>query len=392
MTGESRADPLGELRELAERSRIRRVDVVAWRDLDDPEAGGSELSADRVMQRWAKAGLDVRMWTSRVDGAAEIVRRRGYTVNRRKGRYAVFPAIALNGLSGRIGTGDALLEIWNGMPFFSPLWARCPHVVLIHHVHAEMWKMVLGGRLGDLGNFVEATVAPPIYRRQSIITVSESSKQDIVERLRFDPGHIHVVPPGLDPSFSPGREKHPRPLIVAVGRLVPIKRFDWFIEAAVKLRADYPDMLAVVVGEGYERPKLEAQIRDAGAESWLSLSGRLSDEDLIKLYRRAWLVISTSSHEGWGMTITEAAACGTPAVATRITGHRDAIVDGVSGVLANTVEDIATAALRVLGDDEYRHRLEAGAVRIASHYTWDRTALERFRVLERSVVARRRDR
>ncbi len=68
--------------------------------------------------------------------------------------------------------------------------------------------------------------------------------------------------------------------------------------------------------------------RASAPSDWISLPGRVDDATLLDLYRRAWVVASTSAHEGWGMTITEAAACGTPAVATRIAGHADAVVDG----------------------------------------------------------------
>jgi glycosyltransferase involved in cell wall biosynthesis len=137
----------------------------------------------------------------------------------------------------------------------------------------------------------------------------------------------------------------------------------------------------VVVGEGYERPDLEARVRTAGAEQWLTLPGRVGDADLVDLYQRAWLVVSTSSREGWGMTLTEAGACGTPAVATRIAGHEDALVDGVSGVLADTMEDVANAASAILADDELRVRLSEGALSVSKRFAWDKTALATFRVL-----------
>src|SRR5580704_3965420 len=76
---------------VVEDSGIERVDVVAWRDLDDPESGGSELHAHEVLSRWAAAGVDVHLWTSRVDGAAREVQRGGYVAHRAAGRYAVFP-------------------------------------------------------------------------------------------------------------------------------------------------------------------------------------------------------------------------------------------------------------------------------------------------------------
>lgn len=379
------------LADAVEASGTRKVDVVAWRDLDDPEAGGSELHAHEVLSRWAAAGVDVRLWTSRVDGAARAVERAGYRSHRRAGRYAVFAATALDALQGKLGRGDGIVEVWNGMPFFSPLWARgTPRITFLHHVHGEMWRMVLPERLARMGLAIEQVLAPPLYRRGRIVTLSESSKREIVERLGFRSDRVSVAPPGIDPRFSPKGPKAPEPLVVTVGRLVPVKRFDWFIDAMTKLRADHPRLRAVVVGEGYERPALEAQVRAAGAAEWLTLPGRLGDADLLALYRRAWLLVSTSSHEGWGMTVTEAAACGTPAVVTRIAGHEDAVRERVSGLLVDTMEDVATAAGAILADDGLRRRLSAGAIEVASRYSWEQTALSAFRALADQAAARAR--
>src|SRR5205085_1521539 len=82
-----------------------------------------------------------------------------------------------------------------------------------------------------------------------------------------------------------------------------------------RVRARHPDLEAVVVGEGYERAALEARRHALGADGWIHLPGRVEDDALLDLYRRAWVVASTSLREGWGMTITEAAACGTPVLA-----------------------------------------------------------------------------
>jgi glycosyltransferase involved in cell wall biosynthesis len=74
------------------------------------------------------------------------------------------------------------------------------------------------------------------------------------------------------------------------------------------------------------------------------------------------------------MTLTEAAACGTPAVATNIAGHADAVVDGESGVLVDDVADLSSALGRVLGDEVLRSRLSKGALERARWFTWDATA------------------
>jgi glycosyltransferase involved in cell wall biosynthesis len=369
-----RAESRERIHRIALEAKIRRVDVVAWRDLDDAEAGGSELHAHEIQKRWAEAGIDVRVWTSRVDGAAREIHRSGYTVNRRAGRYAVFPRTALAGFRRKIGTGDAVVEIWNGMPFFSPIWSAAPRIVFLHHVHGEMWDMVLSPKLARLGRILESRIAPPFYRRSQIVTLSDSAKKDLVRRLAHPADRVSVVQPGVDAKFSPGGSLNPVPLVVAVGRLVPVKRFDRFIEAMVELKSAHPDLEAMIIGEGYERPALEALIAEADAGPWLSLPGRVPETELIAAYRRAWVVGSTSSHEGWGMTLTEAAACGTPAVATRIAGHEDAIIDDESGFLVSTLPELIEAISSVLANPMLRRRLSQGALRRAEEMTWERTA------------------
>ena len=160
---------------------------MAWRDLDDPEAGGSELHAHKIASLWAEAGLDVTFRTSAVPGAPAALTRDGYRVLRRSGRYAVFPGAAWEGLRMGHRPGDALVEIWNGMPFLSPLWYRGPRIVFLHHVHAEMWGMVLPPTLARLGDLVERRVAPRFYRSSRIVTLSESSRAEIVEHPRPAP-------------------------------------------------------------------------------------------------------------------------------------------------------------------------------------------------------------
>lgn len=365
---------IGKLGDLAADAGIHRLTMLAWRDLDDPEAGGSELHAAKLAALWAEAGLEVTMRTSYAAGRPQTTWRDGYRVIRKAGRYLVFPRAALSEFVGWHGRSDGLIEIWNGMPFFSPLWSRTPHVAIVHHVHAEMWQMTLPARLAALGNFIESRLAPPIYRRTPICTLSESSKRELVEDLGFKPGLVTVTPPGVERRFSPDGEKSPVPLVVAVGRLVPVKRFGRLVDALLELKPAHPHLQAVIAGEGYERDDLEAQLREAKAEDWIHLPGRISDDDLLALYRRAWVVASMSAREGWGMTITEAAGCGTPAVATRIAGHLDAVNDGRSGVIVDGHREMVAALDRVLRDRPFREQLSAGALVRVSNLTWDATA------------------
>ena len=363
-----------ELASLAAEGGIRRVHFVAWRDLDDPEAGGSELHAHMVASFWAAAGLDVTFRTSAVPGAPPAITRHGYRVLRRSGRYAVFPGAAWEGIRSGHRPGDALVEIWNGMPFFSPLWYRGPRLVFLHHVHAEMWRMVLPPLLARAGDAMERFVAPRFYRSSRVVTLSESSRAEIVDMLGLPLNRVTVAPPGIDGRYVPGGRRSATPLVVAVGRLVPVKRFDVLLRALAEVKVVQPRLQAVIIGEGYERPALEALRSELDATDWVSMPGRVDDEELLSWYRQAWAVASTSQREGWGMTLTEAAACGTPAVATAIAGHTDAVIDGESGILVRPGGSFADALARLLADDELRNRLAKGALERARWFTWDATA------------------
>ena len=389
MSAPAAVPPARKLGDIAAEAGISSVVILAWRDLDDAEAGGSEVHAAKVATRWAEAGIDVTMRTSAVSGQPTKVERDGYRVVRRAGRYAVFPSTAASAVFRR-RSRDALVEIWNGMPFFSPVWTRGPRSVWLHHVHGQMWRMVLHpAALGRAGELLERRLAPPFYRRTPIVTLSESSRRELIDVLGFSAANVTVVPPGIESRFTPGGRRSPVPLVVAVGRLVPVKHFDRLVEVLARLRRRHPELQAVIAGEGYQRPVLEVVRARHQAEGWLALPGRVEDEELVDLYRSAWVVASASSHEGWGMTITEAAACATPAVATRIAGHADAVADGTTGLLVDGDDGLEAGLDRVLSDAGLRRRLGDAALARASRLTWDATAAGTLSVLAADAIRRR---
>jgi len=376
------------LAEMAGRAGLRRIHMLAWRDLYDPEAGGSEVHASTVAKLWAEAGIEVTMRSSYAQGHPPEGNRDGYHVIRKAGRYMVFPRAALSELRNKYGARDGLVEIWNGMPFLSPLWAIGPRMVFLHHLHGEMWKMTLPPNLARMGEILEYRVAPPLYRRTRIVTLSQSSQEELI-REGFRPDMVTVVPPGIDPRFSPGGERSSTPLVVAVGRLVPVKRYDLLIKTVGEVRRRHPDLELVIVGEGYEKPALDELVASMDASSWVRFAGHVHEDALIELYRRAWVLVSASAREGWGMTITEAAACGTPAVVTRIAGHSDAVDDEHTGLLADDPRQLVEHIDALIGDDVFRQRLSKGALAHAARFTWAATAHGTLEVLAADAMRRR---
>ncbi|MFK7919520.1 MAG: glycosyltransferase family 4 protein [Ilumatobacter sp.] len=362
---------------------VRRVHVLAWRDLDDPDAGGSEVHADECERRWAAAGLEVLHRTSAAVGQPPRTERNGYQVVRRGSRYSVFPRTIASELTRRMGRYDALIEVMNGVPFFSPVWCRRPRMLFLHHVHGPMWDQMLPGPFAAAGRALETRVAPPLYRRGLTATPSNATREELIE-IGFEPERITAIANGTDPMFTPGGSKTDHPSIVAVARLAPVKRFGLLLDAVAEARQHVPNLQLTIVGDGPERASLAERVRALDAGGWVRFAGRVDQPDLVDLYRESWIVASASLAEGWGLSLTEAAGCGTPAVATDIRGHRSSVVDGETGVLASEA-DLGTAIARVLTDHELRSQLARAAQQRVSAMTWDATAAGVLGVLRRAA-------
>jgi glycosyltransferase involved in cell wall biosynthesis len=354
-------------------SGVRRVHALAWRDLDDADAGGSERHADEVFRRWADAGLDLQLRTSAARGLAPTATRHGYDVVRRGGRVTVFPRAVAREIVSR-HRPDAMVEIWNGVPWGSPLWwRRRPGIVILHHIHGPMWDQILPGALAGIGRRLESRWAPPWYRATPTVTPSEATRAELVQ-LGWSPHQVTAIDNGVEPWWQPDPQmRADEPTVVAVGRLAPVKRFDLVIDEAIQARRSVADLRVVIVGDGPERERLERRVAAAGATSWITLTGRVDADTLRHWYRRAWLVVSGSLAEGWGLSLTEAAACGTPAVATDISGHRCSVVNGVTGLLVEP-NALGETMVRLLRDHRERAALASAALARARTLTWDATA------------------
>ena len=372
--------------EMANRG-VRRVHVLAWRDLDDAEAGGSENHADEFMRRWQEAGLSVMHRTSRAVGRPRVDQRHGYDVVRRGGRMSVFPRVAVSETLGRMGPYDALVEIWNGVPWLSPVWCRKPRILILHHIHGPMWNQMFPRPIAALGRAIETRLAPPLYRRTPTVTTSTDTHEELLH-LGWKPELVTTGPVGVDDFFSPGGPKTDHPSVLAVGRQAPVKRFVDLLEQVRVARGRVPNLTLTLVGDGPERGAIEEWVR-AHEATWVTLAGRIGREELRDHYRRSWIVASASLAEGWGLALTEAAGCGTPAVATDISGHRCSVLHDRTGILA-PLERLGDSIAEVLANDGLRARLSRDAESRARTLTWDALAVGVLEPLHAQVVRPRR--
>jgi glycosyltransferase involved in cell wall biosynthesis len=166
------------------------------------------------------------------------------------------------------------------------------------------------------------------------------------------------------------------PTLLYLGRLKQYKRIDLIIDAFLRVRATFPTARLIIAGKGDARPALEAQIRRLHLENAVQMPGFVTDHEKRDLFRRSWIHVLSSPKEGWGITNIEAAACGTPTIASNSPGLRDSVEDGRTGFLVphGDVAALAARIEQVLRDDALRILLGQQAYTFAQQFTWDAAA------------------
>jgi glycosyltransferase involved in cell wall biosynthesis/SAM-dependent methyltransferase len=349
---------------------------VSWRDLENSKAGGSEVVVDALAKGLIARGHEVALLCGGPVG------RRPYPVFASGGTYSQYVAAPARYLRD-FRDVDVVVDVSNGIPFFSPLWRRRARLSLVHHVHAEQWSQYFPPPVAAVARGFERHVLPLMYRNTPIVAVSPSTATELAG-IGFDPDQITVVCNGVDVGQpSAPVERSAEPLFVALGRLAPNKKLERLLDLWAKVSPRTGGRL-VIAGEGPEYPKIAARVRDLGLDN-VVLEGRVSDERKAELLRHAWLLVHTAEREGWGIVILEAALCQTPALAYDVPGVRDTIDNGVTGILVDGDDAFIDRWIAIADDAEMRARLGAAAATRAAEYTWDRSVKGFLSATEKAV-------
>lgn len=355
----------------------RRILFLNWRDQSNPAAGGAESYTEEIAQRLVDAGALVTLFTSRYRDAPPYDWVNGYLVIRSGSCYGVYLAAAHH-LMRYAAHYDALVDFQNGIPFFAPLWVPdgMPVVCVVHHVHQSQFDMYFRWPLNYIGRLLEGRVSRRVYGNRPLIAVSPSTRAEMRRVLRLR-GPVHLVPNGVGHAHSSHVARSPTPAIAVVTRLVPHKQLHHLVEVVPELLARWPELRVDIAGAGTAREALLTQVHRLGLEGAVALPGRVSEQTKRDLLSRAWLTVAPSLAEGWGQTVIEANALGTPAVAYDVPGLRDSVRHGVTGWLVQpgqTLADTLVAALDEVSNSERQYAIDQQARTWASGFSWDSSA------------------
>jgi glycosyltransferase involved in cell wall biosynthesis len=352
------------------RRGLPSVAFLNWRDTRHPEGGGSELYVERIAAGLAARGHEVTVFCADHGQAPADEVRDGVRFVRRGGRGSVYLRAMLALRGGRLRP-DVVVDVQNGMPFLSPLVTRRPVVNVVHHVHREQWPVVFGPVLSRVGWFLESRVAPRVYRGSRYVVVSEVTRREVCE-LGVRDDALQVVHNGTDRVLAAAVPPSPTPVVCVLGRLVPHKRVELAMQAVAALRAELPDLRLAVVGRGWWEAELREAADALGVTDAVDFLGFVDERTKHELLGRAWVLAQPSLKEGWGLSVVEAAAHGTPAVAFADAGGlAESVRDGETGLLVGSPEEFTAALRALLLDAPLRARLGDGARAHAADYTWE---------------------
>lgn len=357
---------------------LMKILAQNWRDIKNPEAGGAESYFHEIAKWLVKKGHDVTLVSSRYRDCknSEIID--GIKIIRIGNKFLFnFLFFWYYITIFRKQKFDLFIDNCSKIPLCTPFYVTIPIIAIIYHIHGKSMFEELPFLLALYAYLIEKCTV--FYRNVKIVTISESTKKELVEKFRIPPYNIYIIPPGIDISPSLG-EKSKIPLVLYFGRVKKYKRIEHILQAFKHIEKNHSAKL-IIAGKGDNYPTLKTLAKTLKIKN-IEFKGELSETEKVTLLKKAWIYINTSSKEGWGISVIEANACGTPCIAYNVPGLRDSIKHGYNGLLVTNGKTLALTSTieRLLSDDHVRERLTKNSLEWAKKFNWNRTAekFERF--------------
>ncbi|RPI05508.1 MAG: glycosyltransferase family 1 protein [Ignavibacteriae bacterium] len=369
-----------------------KILLLNWQDIKNPAGGGAEVYLHQIFKRIAAQGHSITLFCSQFAGGAKEELIDDIRIVR-KGSRSLFNYVVPFEYERifRREHYDLIIDDLNKIPFYTPLYVREPLLGMVMHLFD---KSIFKEASFPAASYVYGAerLAMKIYRNTPLVAISDSTRKELIAHgCRQE--NIFLVPCAVNHAAYrplPGVVRT-ESLIGYVGRIKKYKSVDHLLRAFAIVLKVLPDAKLVIIGDGDGKPAFERLSHELLIDHTVTFTGFLPLEEKVRLLNQMQLVVNTSAKEGWGLTVTEANACGTPAVASDVPGLRDAVKDGETGLLYEygNIEQLAEKILLLLRDEHLRFRLTAGALEYAQSLTWDKSAAIMLEVIEK-VLAKKK--
>lgn len=344
--------------------KATHITFYNWRDILNPHAGGAEKYVYEMAWRLVRDGYHVTWISSRAKDQPKRSTFKGINIIRIGNIFTVFFLSLFT--SRKIHENETVVDSVNAIPFFDNPFAK--KVVLIYHfVPFQVLKDKLG-YLAPVAFFFQNVFNPIFYRSKKVLTISDSTRKDLINYGYKEPKVVKLGTEGFDNSLE-RKEK----IIVAPGPLRPWKNHDQIIEAFSAVPADYK---LVIFGKPetlkYEL-YLNQLVSDFGLPDRISFLGEITEESKNEVYRKSRFAVFATDKEGWGLSCIEAQGFSCPVVAYDVPGIRDSVRQNETGILVDhlNIKALSNAMLKLIDDAPLYQKLSIGAYKWATSMNWD---------------------
>ena len=345
--------------------------IILWlahRDPLNPRAGGAERTIKEVCTRFVEKGHKIILLTGGWKGCKPFENIQGIKIHR-FGKNIV-PHLVVPVFILKYNFDLIVNDLGHAVPWPSATILSEHNVVFFRHLHARSLPGQVNPVLAKLITAIEKCYSL-LYHDTIFVTESTTSKSDLL-KLGIKENKIVMNPPGVDQRlFHPGT-KSKYPSMVYFGGMRKYKRPLEILYLLKSLLEKVSGLKLFIIGTGPEEFNMKKMANELNVQNYAEFTGRISSQELSDIVASSWLNVHTSVTEGWGYSILEASAVGTPTIAYDVPGVKDAVEDGINGIKVKDSDRraLAAAALTILNEPE---KWWSSSIEVAQKYSWDKT-------------------
>ncbi|OGG22007.1 hypothetical protein A3E72_00835 [Candidatus Gottesmanbacteria bacterium RIFCSPHIGHO2_12_FULL_43_26] len=362
-----------------------KIAIFNWRDLENPRSGGAEIVTHKYAGYMADHGHEVLVISPAFKGSLREETAGGIKIIRLgypfPHNYLFHPLLVYFYYQKKLKNNvDLIIDQIHWVPFFTPLYVKEKIIVFIHEVAQPIWKRQFGTILGFIGRSFEPFFYLP-YRRTRFLTVSQTSKNDLV-KFNIPPGNIRIITSGFDiKPFKTPPVKNLNPSFIFLGRLVRGKNVEEVIQAFAEIKKRLKTARLSIVGNIEDKKyfiRLFSLVKKLSLSEAVDFPGFVSGVKKISLLKKCHLLLHASVSEGWGLVVSEAAACGTPAVVYNVPGLSQSVTDKKTGLIctSNHPSEMAKLVLKLMNNKKLYRQLQKFCLSSAKKNSWDKSLKE----------------
>ena len=359
--------------------------MLNWRDPKNPKSGGAEVVTMEYAKRWTSHGHSVVWFTSAFNNSNPEEETEGVKIIRRGNSVTVY-IFALFFYLFSETKYDLIIDQIHGLPFFTPLYSNVPIIAYVHEVAGEIWDYMYPFPINVIGKFLE-TFYLPIYKKIPFWTNSPSTVEDL-EKSGIPSKNCTVIICGNSSTVLNNLPKKEEEITyIFVSRVVRMKGIEEILKAFGFIHKENPRAQLWIVGNGDKKyvQKLKKMTKDYSIEKNVIFWGNTSDKQKFFLMKRAHVLLHASVKEGWGLVVIEAASQGTPSVVYNVSGLKNSVKDGKTGVVLriNTPQEMARQALLLVRDTKRYSSMQENCLIWARSLTWENATKKSLDLIEK---------